>query len=563
MQVRLDIDSVDRTSALIVTHPVGNPWSLALNKGAEIDVASFSLDDPTSILSVVEGKEVLITQTDVSPEVRIFGGIATQVQQVPSGFGRVLNVIAQDWTILLHRATVDKDYASQTDKVIIADIFSEAGITELDVATNVQAIHTFDNLRFTGHTLYQVLDLLAEVSGAVWYIDPDKNLIYQAASTSLASFSLSDSPNDSSSFGYWNLQHFKDVSSLYNEVVVRGGKELSADKTGTHGSDGVLTVFAAVDEDGISITDPPSGADTAFTPQGVERVEVFVNTNTNASPTWTQQGVGLEDEDTLGASFDGKTVDVLWNQLARRLEFNTAPPNFADNAYQVKGRYRIQIQVKRRNAASIASLGRTFSKTIVDLSILTTNMAIDVALAFLNENGITKEQVVCQFDHDGLKILDRITFVNSGFGINASFLTQALKLDFQGGKIAFYTATLGDRRATLARIFAEIHEATRVAASREEVRTDVEDITTEIIEIVDEILVSRELGPSYYVGDDVGAVFDLVAAGTLTDTVALAHPFHLVNDHAGWELSLFYDETDTERRGPATALICEYSEVQS
>ncbi|MCI0438719.1 MAG: hypothetical protein L0177_06255 [Chloroflexi bacterium] len=570
MQITMTIDAVDVTSRLIVSHPAGNPWSITLNEGAEIDSAVFSLDDANKDLTLTNWDEVIITRTDVTPNVKIFGGYLTQSEAVESGVGRVWRCQAQDYTILMHRAVIDADYgvdAGQgldTDKEIIEDAFGKAEVTEIDAVTNVFTIQTFDFLRFTGQSLYQLLDLLAEASGAVWYINPDAELVYEPPFTEIVSFSLSDVPDDSTKFGYWDLKRSKVATNVYNHVIVRGGLGLSDDKEVILPGDGSQTIFTPQPTDDHMLTEPPSDADSTYSPQGLPRITVYKNTGTDGTPVWTQQGVGLEGEDTLGASFDGKTVDVVWNRRTLRLTFNTAPPNFT-NSVKVRGRYSIQVEYDDISQSSIDSLGKTLTRVLVDDSITSREMAIEVAQAFLNEHSAEHEQLNLSFDHDGLSVGQYITVVNAALGINGRYKCKQLHIDIIGGTTALYTATLttGSPNRTLAQIFREIHEATRKASPQEQARTDVRRPAREIIEIVDVGAVARSLGPKYYVtGDDGTPLFDLDAYGNLTDEVSLDHFFSPDEDDAGWPLAMFMSQGEDKRRGPATVMTAGFSVIR-
>ncbi|MCI0438988.1 MAG: LamG domain-containing protein [Chloroflexi bacterium] len=544
MKVKLEVNGIDLTSRLLTEHPVGRTWSLTLNEGAEVDSAAFSLDDPDRTLSLTAWHEVVITRTDVTPNRKVFGGFLTQIESADSGVGRVFFCQAQDYTILLHRYIVDRDYEAQTDKAILADAFSQAGLALVDASTKVQAIKTFDNLRFAGHSLYQVLDILAESSGAIWYVNPDKQLIYQTPETDEATFSLSDDPDDATSFGYWGVQHARDAASLFNRVVVRGGKELSDDQDIILPGDGSRTIFRAEKDDGHVVTDPPTDADPAFTPQRIKRVQVFVNTGTDGAPVWTQQGVGLEGEDTLGTAFDGKTVAVLWNPATGRLQFQTAPLNFPNNSIKIRGRYPIQIEVEEINQDSIDATGQTITKVIVDQSIVTTDMAIEVATAFLNEHSEEQEEITASFDHDGLEIGQQMQFTNALRGIGKKLKAKSLNIAFLGGTTAQYTAKLGSSKParTLALILREIHEATRRTAPREEARTDVRRPKREVVEVVDVGALGRSLGPAYYLaGDDGSWLIDVESFGLLADALAESHLFHTENDDAFWPFAPLFD----------------------
>ena len=82
MKVRLLIDSVDRSSALLESE-----WQIETNAFGALDNCSFVLDDPSNAISVVRGKEIVI-EDFADSNVRFFGGVLTRATGYSYGVGR-------------------------------------------------------------------------------------------------------------------------------------------------------------------------------------------------------------------------------------------------------------------------------------------------------------------------------------------------------------------------------------------------------------------------------------------------------------------------------------------
>ena len=420
MKITLLIDSVDRTSIL-----VEESWDLVRSSGSVMDITNLTLDDQNNNISVVKGKELIIEKFGDNT-VRHFGGILTAVNTTPLGIGRLINLTSQDWKVIFDKATVTKNYTNKTDKFIIEDSLTEAGITEITTSDFVEVGRTIDQLNLQGVTLRHLMDVLTEITGFIWDIDSFKKLIYRPASRVSATFEFSDTPDSVFTFPYYNVSRDEELGS-YNVVEVVGAEDLSSDVQDIYAGDGSRKVFHIQEvSDRAAISHAPSTSD---------RVEIQKNTGTNGSPIWTTQTVGLEQQDSLSV------VDVIWNPGVLRVEFASAPPNFT-NSWRIKGRYVAPIRVELKDQDSIDILGREYKKVIVEPSIKDKNTATDVAIAFLNEQG-DKDTLEFDFDHDGMET-DVVTRLESTvLGIASKlYLVEELRTRLLGGEIAMYSAVI-------------------------------------------------------------------------------------------------------------------------
>ena len=105
----------------------------------------------------------------------------------------------RDNNYLLEGTIVSGTFTSQTDRAIILSLFSGvAGVSLSDVASTV----TVASFSVVDQTLRAALLKLAELTGGIFYIDPDMAFHYFLSASKPASFSMSESPDLVSSFPF-------------------------------------------------------------------------------------------------------------------------------------------------------------------------------------------------------------------------------------------------------------------------------------------------------------------------------------------------------------------------
>ena len=418
MKVRLRIDGVDRSSLLPRTG-----WTLEDSEGKRISTLSLPLEDRSGALaaSALELKELILDDPD-APTTRYFLGLVTQIETRPlEGVGLVHDIVSQEYGWLLDHYFVTKIYTSQTDKAIIANAFSVAGLTEIDASTLVVAGATITRFVMNNMSLREMMDALAEITNFIWYVDWQKRVVYQSATASAATITLSDAV--ATGQRYQGLAQIKDYTGIVTKVIIQGGLYLSAAQYVILGSNAQDTVVAS----GIISTGP---SESQALP------DVWTNTGTDPSPVWTARTVGSKAAgDTLTNYY------CLFNWIDRTLEFTTAPPNLT-KSYRLYGRAQQAYKNEFDDKALEAAIGRTIAITVRDEDITTDAQAEQKANAIFQQRGSAREKVVLTTREEGLRSGQLIRIINAKLGMDKYYSIRRVLTRFLGGTLASYELTL-------------------------------------------------------------------------------------------------------------------------
>lgn len=433
LRIRLLIDGVDRTANLLERQ-----WSIEQNAFGTMDIADFTLRDPTLAIGLVEGKTVLIEKWS-DATVRYFGGVLTEVVQQSDGVGRTLQCKALDWTFLLERALVTQKYVGKSDLYIISEaaaspkgIFaaSDTDLSDFDAATYVQqGIPNTQFAQYQSASIRDILDTLAKQAVVVWWVDAFKRVHYQPYAASHLGFGLSDSPDESMTFRMFGARHRTDVSQVVNAVSVRGGKKRKTAQSQVYPSDGNTKILSDLGE--------------WREEDGQARIRVDRNTGSDGAPAWTAQAVGLmgdpNDEAALGA-----TIDVLWSPGSRTLTWYAAPPNFATNSYRIRGDKLEPLFHKEPDEGSIAAFGREYGLFIKDETLTDEGQVEFRALAELRKYKAKGEAITCRTLKDGIEVGSLISFRNAALGVSTAtdYFVQKVVTKLLGAQVASYDLTL-------------------------------------------------------------------------------------------------------------------------
>ena len=454
MKIRLYIDNLDQTGTLLQ-----EGWRIDANAYGTLDNASFALDDPTNALSLTRGKEVIIEDYD-DPTTRFFGGVLVRVAGQTVGLGRRWSCKALDWTFLLDRSEVSQEYRGKSDRYIISEpvgppkgIFADSStdLSDFDVTTHVaEGVENTQFMQFKNDSLRDILDTLADISGHVWYVDSHKRLHYKSRGAEAHPFYLSDAPDFLKSFPYGNIQLVYDISKVVNLVVVEGAF--------------LRQEFGDIDEEDRTFKSDGVNRHTStvylWTARAFQtRIQVFRNTGTDAAPVWTEQTVGLAGQDDLGLdATSGTTVDVLWDPIARTLEWQTAPSNLA-KSFRIDGDRLRGLIHEEKDVSSIARFGRVYAHSIKDVTMLSEEQVIARAKAELDRRKGEAERVSLRTTKDGLVAGQTIGLLNTTLGIGypgfydeiedeyvsafpRNYLVEKVQAQLLGGELAHYQVTL-------------------------------------------------------------------------------------------------------------------------
>lgn len=217
------VDSVDKTD-YVLKDSLFIRMNLSKSNVAEVKFKDYNPTERSQIQITINGSIV-------------FGGVITRKSATLIGVKGSASVIwsveCKDWNELLETIKVTEEYVEQSDSEIVAALFStylpSAGFT-------TSGLTTLDNdldISFADVSMREALDQLASRVGANWYIKPSKAVYWFNPSTpETASFSISSSPNESTSFGFLNnsLSYEIDSSTIVNQVKIIGGVKSTGTK---------------------------------------------------------------------------------------------------------------------------------------------------------------------------------------------------------------------------------------------------------------------------------------------------------------------------------------------
>ena len=426
VKLRVVINDVDQTSILIQESLI-----LDCYDGDVIDTLNIELDDQDLLVTITEGQDIILEDFDNSGS-RFFGGIVVDVNLTVSGIGRIITIVASDWKMILDRSYFTAQYDDITDQVMIQNAFTEAEVTEINTVDLVQSARTLDKMVFRGTSLRQMLDAIKNITGFYWDVDKFKKLIYRPFGNNPLTFSFTESPNNTTTFPYYNIAMTKEIGQ-FNAIEIHGGSRLSTISNQVYTGNGTRKRFKLGLDFTISTLDYP----LIF--RGLEGAEPDIpkierNTGTDGTPVWTVQTVGIEEQDT------GK--DVLWNPVASQVLWTVAPPNFATNAWRISGRGLVRAAFLSRDEDAILQSGRVFLKVLTLEEVEDDDQAIDVANAFLREQG-PKTYVEFNFQKDGVVVGDSLAITNTPLGLTAEQLqVHQLSMRLMGGEVYEYRVVL-------------------------------------------------------------------------------------------------------------------------
>lgn len=100
-------------------------------------------------------------------------------------------------------------------------------LTGESLTTDFTQVGTVDPYETTtpyasGNTWLTAMNMISQVPGAVWGIRPDRTIYYEDDDTEDAPFRLSDTPNDTTSFGYADLEWTDNATNMVNDALVWG-----------------------------------------------------------------------------------------------------------------------------------------------------------------------------------------------------------------------------------------------------------------------------------------------------------------------------------------------------
>ncbi|NOZ27957.1 MAG: hypothetical protein GXP39_07895 [Chloroflexi bacterium] len=355
---------------------------------------------------------------------KLFAGYIVSVKRdIVAGTGTIYVAECEDYSLLFRTKLVDEHYLNQTDQAIIQDLISTYLGAEGFTTTSVASSGTIESVSFNNVTLYEAMQKIADLTGYVWYVDPNKDVHYHGESATAAPFGLSDSPDNVTTFGYledsWQFE--EDASDIRNRITVRGGIRASDPVTESFSGDGTTTMFR--------LTNRPV--------RSVVSVEV----------DGAAQSVGTDFVDSSG-------YDVYVNYVDGVLRFATAPAAGTSNI-EVVYTYDVHVTAQRSDSSSYTKFGRWFDYIVEDKTITSQTKAEALADALLAQYADSRYSGRLVTLEQGLEPGQYVSIVNSVAGVSGSFLITDVVTRMIEGNLA-YEIRFGDRSPGIGQVLAGV-----------------------------------------------------------------------------------------------------------
>lgn len=223
-----------------------------------------------------------------------------------------------------------------------------------------------------------------------------------------------------------------------NSVIVVGGKEDVA-------IDWIYGSFGT--QDHFDLEKPVKG------------IQVYKNTGTDVSPTWTLQSLGIFGTDELTGN--GGSKDVLYDAKDHWLYFDTNPAEL-NNGIRVTG--TIEKPIRALVEGNVGS-NPVLVSPIYDDTISSTEQAVAIGNAALNRINAAKRLSFTTYN-PGLKVGQAIQVIDSPRGLNETLVIHTIRVEWLGASgHARFSVEAGEQETISADILiADLDKRTRLKA---------------------------------------------------------------------------------------------------
>lgn len=387
---------------------------------SQIPVLDFTVEETGASLNFAGWKEVLFTIDGK----RVFGGYVTKARPTLNKRDCLTwEIQAEGWITEFNRGTsFRKTYTRKTPGYILADLFTEAGLTGYDTATHVTAGTTLDHFYVDGdEKLTDTLDRLTLLAGNgawVWTVDAEKAVWFGLPSANVAPFSLAAtaSANCTSSFPMLTgVTKDIDETDIRNRITVVGGTTPSDIITDTFNGDGSTLLFTLTSSPIYDVQRVT--VDGVVHPHGVDWVHTYA------------QG-----------------YRCLVNYITGTVRWDTGDaPTAGTGNVIVKYRTGTPVEVVRTSAVSYALYGRYFDYKLVDGSITTEAEATLAADALLATYALPNVWCTAEVERWGIMAGQYLSVTFALLGLTGSFTVQEVVAELSGPESLRCTVKFGGK----------------------------------------------------------------------------------------------------------------------
>ena len=328
---------------------------------------------PTPDCNIYQADCASMPDGTVSRAVRLFSGYIEVPEREYIGPNRTWHIQCAGPGKLLENGLINATYTNQYDSQVLMSVINTyfSGQIAINAANTVSPAPLvqgafLSSISYSDNTLREILNGLSDASGYVFFLDQYYRLSYQPQISSNATFALSDSPDNMTSFPYYEYLYKEDGTQVKRRVKINGGKFLG-NKQDTFSGNGSTKQF--------SLT---------YIPNHVASLTVG----------GTAQKVGVYGRDTLGA-----TYDVLLNKQGQYILFNTAPASGTSNVvvtYAYEAPVTTQTTMQTSGVVIPGYALPLFDAKVNDTNIVDLATATTRGLAEIVKNGNPLVVITCK-----------------------------------------------------------------------------------------------------------------------------------------------------------------------
>ena len=321
---------------------------------------------PTPDCNIYQADCASMPDGTTSRAVRLFSGYIELPKREYIGPNRIWHIQCAGPGKLLENGLINATFTSQYDSQVLTTVINTyfAGQISIAAANTVSPSPLvqgafLSSISYSDNTLREVLNGLSDASGYVFFLDPYYRLSYQPQISSNATFALSDSPDNMTSFSYYEYTYEEDGTQVKRRVKINGGKFLG-NKQDPFNGDGSTKQF--------SLTYIPSHITSLTVGGTAQRVGVFGRDNSKL----------------------GTTYDVLLNKQAQYILFNSAPAIGTNNVvvtYAYEAPVTTQTTMQTSGVIIPAYALPLFDAKVNDTNIVDLATATTRGLAEIVKNG--------------------------------------------------------------------------------------------------------------------------------------------------------------------------------
>lgn len=261
---RMNVQGVAPANTASIKVSIGGQTTSSTNSGtivygtAQLEPMWFTAEGvsyPTSDCTFEQANCFRMPDDTVS-RARIFAGYIEDVQISYEGKTRTYHVtVAPAERVLDNTNLITKNYNAQTDAFIINDVVQSFYFNVLTANSqfpnifgpaSIQTGITVDAISYIDLSFREILNSLVDQSGFSYYVSPYYQVFYNPLFYNICPFSFSDTPDNITSFGYYDYLLEYDGTQIKQRVKVIGANPTGPQITDSFGGGGTQVVLSQI-----------------------------------------------------------------------------------------------------------------------------------------------------------------------------------------------------------------------------------------------------------------------------------------------------------------------------